>query len=326
MRRQAGFTLIEMMVVIVLIGMLAAALLPAVQGARESARRAACGNNLRQLAVAIHKYEGAMGSFPTINMYPYGEATLNSGWMPLLLPHLEQTDLYNRFRRDLNWYDSLNQTAVSTRVKVFECPSSPVTAANRVISGTGAAPWPVATYQGATTDYVASGGLMGGMVPVYAPQGTETLRCGAMALDTGRRVSEIPDGTSNTLLINEMAGRPTLWQNGKPDTTSERSRASSTNLNISGAWAGANYMGFRGFTYDGTVQPGAFGVNASNYYGGIYSFHSNGANAAMADASVRFLKQDLDIYVIVALITRDGHEVIDAADKVVNFDETATDL
>jgi prepilin-type processing-associated H-X9-DG protein len=312
-----------MMVVIVLIGMLAAALLPAVQGARETARRSACANNLKQLALAIHKYESASGSFPAIQMYPYATAKLNSGWMPPLLPHLEQNDLYNRFRRDLHWYDTLNQTAVTTRVRAFECPSSPVTAANRVITGTGAGAWPTETYHGATTDYVASGGLCGSiMIPTYAPDGTDALNCGAMALDTGRRMSEIPDGTSNTLLIAEMAGRSVLWQNGRPDTTST---VISSNLNICGAWAAANYLGFRGFTYDGTIQPGAFGVNAANRIGGIYSFHSNGANAAMADASVHFLKQDLDILVLVAMITREGHEVIDAADHLVTFGDTTSE-
>ncbi|MGA2619949.1 MAG: DUF1559 domain-containing protein [Thermoguttaceae bacterium] len=313
MKRRVAFTLVEMLVVIVLIGVMAGMLLPAVQGAREAARRTSCTNNLKQLALAMHKYESASGGFPAIMMYPYA-GTIDSGWMPCLLPHLEQPDLYTHYRRDLNWYDPLNQTAVATRVKVFECPSSPVI--NRVAAGTGAAPWATVSWQAATTDYAGSGGLCSILQPGYVPDTVDTLNCGAIGLNHNRKMSEIPDGTSNTLLINEMAGRPINYANGTGDPTST---LLSSNLNICGAWAAPNYMGFRGFTYDGTVQPGPCGINAANGKGGIYSFHPSGANAALADASVQFLNQDMDIYVLIAMVTRDGHETLDAGGQVVNF-------
>ncbi|MGD0900283.1 MAG: DUF1559 domain-containing protein [Thermoguttaceae bacterium] len=313
MKRHAGFTLVEMLVVIVIIGMLAALLLPAVQGAREAARRTSCTNNLKQIAFAMHKYEGAMGGFPPILMYPYA-GSIDSGWMIPLLPSLEQADLYNHYHRDCNWFDPVNQAVVQTRVKVFECPSSPVT--DRVVTGTGAAPWATVSYQAATTDYAGSGGLCSVLQPAYVPNTVDTLNCGAIGLNHSRKIAEIPDGASNTLLINEMAGRPIYYKAG---TTDPSSTFISSNLNVCGAWAAPNYMGFRGFTYDGQVQPGPCGVNAANGRGGIYGFHPNGANAALADASVQFLSQDTDIYVLIAMVTRDGHEVIDAGGQVVTF-------
>ena len=306
-------TLVEMLVVIGIIGTLAALLLPAVQGAREAGRRTSCTNNLKQLGFAMHKYESAMGGFPPILMYPYA-GSLDSGWMVLLLPHLEQPDLYAQYNRTCNWFDPVNQTAVSTRVKVFECPSSPVI--QRVASGTGTAPWAVVSWQAATTDYAGSGGLCSILQPGYVPESVDTLNCGAIGLNHSRKIAEIPDGTSNTLMINEMAGRPISYTGTTGDPTST---LLSSNLNICGAWAAPNYMGFRGFTYDGQIQPGPCGINAANGKGGIYSFHSGGANCALADASVQFLSQDTDIYVLIAMVTRDGHEVIDAAGQVVNF-------
>jgi prepilin-type N-terminal cleavage/methylation domain-containing protein/prepilin-type processing-associated H-X9-DG protein len=313
MKRRSGFTLIEMLVVIVIIGMLAALLLPAVQQAREAARSTACSNNLKQLALAMHAYESSMGGFPAIQMYPYA-GSIDSGWMIELLPRLEQADLYNHYQRTSNWYDPVNQVAVKTRVKVFECPSSAVI--QRVASGTGAAPWATVSWQAATTDYAGSGGLCSNLQPGYVPNTVDTLNCGAIGLNHNRTIQEIPDGASNTLLINEMAGRPISYMAGTADPTST---LLSSNLNICGAWAAPNYMGFRGFTYDGTVQPGPCGVNAANGKGGIYSFHPNGANAALADGSVQFLGRDTNIYVLIAMVTRDGHEVIDAGGQVVSF-------
>jgi prepilin-type N-terminal cleavage/methylation domain-containing protein len=331
MKSRAGFTLVEMLVVITIIGILTALLLPAVQSARESARRSTCTNNLKQIGLAMQKYEGSTGAFPAATLgFGYDGAPLNSGWMTALLPHLEQPDLYRLYDRSLSWFalsttDALNVVhsgnlaAVSIRVKVFECPSSPTT--ERVISGTSASPWldsnkMTISYTAATTDYVGSGGLMGGMAPNYVtvPAGVDpavyTMNCGGIALVNGRKITEIPDGTSNTIMVNEMAGRPVYYKAGKADETST---FISSNLNCCGAWAASNYMGFRGFTYDGLVSPGPCGVNAANSRGGIYAFHPSGANSGFADASVHFLSDNIDIAVLVALITRDGHEVIDAS-------------
>jgi hypothetical protein len=325
---------VEMLVVITIIGILVALLLPAVQSARESARRSACTNNLKQISLAMQKYESATGAFPAASLaFGYDGATINQGWMVYLLPHLEQPDLYRLYDRDINWYDGAytdsdghahpgNHAAIATRVGVFECPSSPL--ADRVVTGTSEGAWldPVThapiKYTAATTDYGGCTGLMRAMVPAYAAYAAAGQdasyyadHCGAVGLVKGRKATEIPDGLSNTLMINEMAGRPQYWMLGKADLSST---FLSSNLNICGAWAASNSQSVRGFTFDGTVSPGPFTINIANARGGIYAFHPGGANSAFADASVHFLKEDIDVHVLVGLVTRDGHEGLQPGD------------
>lgn len=307
MNRRRGFTLVELLVVITIIGMLVSMLLPAVQAAREASRRAACFNNLKEIGLAALNVENATGALPFLSMRPYSSGTTTNGWMVKLLPALEQVELFDHYNPDLDWYDSANEEVGATRLKIFECPTSMI--AQRVVSGQGnGSPWPTtATYRGATTDYVASGGLCGGMVPAYAPSGTDTLNCGAMALNQGWRISDIPDGASNTLLVYEMSGRSQTWRGGVVDETHGKH---SGNLNTCGVWTAPNYSGYRSFTYDGLTQPGPCGINCSNYTGAMFSFHPDGINTTFVDGSVHFLRQATDVYVLVALITRKGNETI----------------
>ena len=143
MRSCRGFTLIELMVVIVMIGILIALLLPAVQAAREAARNTQCRNNLKQLALAASNYQGAMGCFPScLYVLPSasmnGRAWNNAGWLTLMLSQLEQQPLYNAWNSSVMWgttfvgpgwdpqyYGNQNETVRNTVVNVFACPSDP---------------------------------------------------------------------------------------------------------------------------------------------------------------------------------------------------------
>src|SRR5438874_1179879 len=121
---RSGFTLVELLVVIAIIGVLLALLLPAVQMARESARRMSCQNNLRQLGLALHNFHDAYGGFPPARV----NATATScSWPPFILPYIEQTNLFERYRFDLRWDDaSTNDNGViQTTIKTFMCPSCP---------------------------------------------------------------------------------------------------------------------------------------------------------------------------------------------------------
>src|SRR5262245_62053385 len=139
MKGRRGFTLIELLVVIAIIAILIALLLPAVQQAREAARRTQCKNNLKQIGLALHNYESTHGLFPPscIND-PYASGTLDGvsypdslmvattgfGWGALLLAQLEQAPLYNQFNFSTGCWAIAHKTQVATRLPVFLCPSA----------------------------------------------------------------------------------------------------------------------------------------------------------------------------------------------------------
>jgi len=192
-----GFTLIELLVVIAIIAVLISLLLPAVQSAREAARRAQCVNNMKQVGLAMYNYESAMGCYPlgvSLNGRFNGSggpagAPLNwGGWgaLALMLPHIEGGALYNainfnlspwnRFRAQYGW--DANYTAFNSRVATFLCPSDPnsgATSINSYLASTGTSTW------GSTT-------------------GDST---GMFAYQTVYGVSNVSDGTSNTVAFGE---------------------------------------------------------------------------------------------------------------------------
>jgi prepilin-type N-terminal cleavage/methylation domain-containing protein len=143
-KRRRGFTLIELLVVIAIISILIALLLPAVQAAREAARRSQCGNNLKQLGLALASYESANNCLPIAVVYavngvsgspgaicttPYGDNCQNTPWFVLMLPYLEQAPLYNAFNASIGIEGPallgyvINSTVMTSRIAFFQCPS-----------------------------------------------------------------------------------------------------------------------------------------------------------------------------------------------------------
>ncbi|MDX1947315.1 MAG: DUF1559 domain-containing protein, partial [Pirellulaceae bacterium] len=120
--RAAGFTLGELLVVIAIIGVLVALLLPAVQSAREAARRVQCANNLRQIAIALQNYDANFKVLPYGSGYP-GATKAAPSWLAMLLPYVERQGHYDLFNFDLDLDDPANQAAMTTPVKSFMCPS-----------------------------------------------------------------------------------------------------------------------------------------------------------------------------------------------------------
>jgi prepilin-type N-terminal cleavage/methylation domain-containing protein/prepilin-type processing-associated H-X9-DG protein len=195
-RKRRGFTLIELLAVIGIIAVLIGLLLPAVQSAREAARRVQCVNNLKQIGLALFNYENSVGSFPPGQL----EGNDNADWsaQTFLLPYLEQKDVYNTINflgypanNPSSPANSLNQTAFMTTIKEYLCPSD----LDRLTTGTGHNNY--ASCSGSSPDSVAQRGPFAG--PFIGPD--PTTGHGRIAQVFGFR--DITDGLSNTAAFSE---------------------------------------------------------------------------------------------------------------------------
>jgi prepilin-type N-terminal cleavage/methylation domain-containing protein/prepilin-type processing-associated H-X9-DG protein len=293
-----GFTLIELLVVIAIIAILIALLVPAVQKVRASAARTQCANNLKQIGLAALHFESVWKGLPPRcqTFPPY------RGWGPELLPYLEQTAIASRYRMDVNFYDPANAPLIAIPLAVFNCPAAPEGRSVSIIDPAGNATGAT----GAAGDYFAPNSVDAFWWP--DPQRTraaDELEAPAMAHSKPRPMSAISDGTSNTLLISELAGRPQDWIMGvqQPDDK---------NLRLPrwwGPWASYNSCIYKTWSDDGQTPGGFCTINCNNSWG-IYSFHPGGANAVFVDGSVHFLHVGLDRDVFAALVTRAGNETI----------------
>jgi prepilin-type N-terminal cleavage/methylation domain-containing protein/prepilin-type processing-associated H-X9-DG protein len=299
--RRSGFSMIELLVVIAIIGVLIALLLPAVQMARESARRMACGNKLKQIGLACHQHHDTYGRFPpgwvqSPFIVPQGEIIQGGhGYLAFLLPYLEQEALANIYRWDKRAQGPENQPVASTQLKIVQCPSAEpnrwVTAVedpgNYSYGGKGAC----GDYTGVLEININLAEL--GLVDRVA-------NCdGVLTQNHLTRLAEITDGVSQTILVTECAGRPKLWRAGRlvPGTYVS-----------GGVWVSGTLIFGQGSTPDGSTQPGPCAINCTNERE-AYSFHSGGANTAFADGSVHFLKASIDIRTFARLATYAGGEV-----------------
>jgi prepilin-type N-terminal cleavage/methylation domain-containing protein/prepilin-type processing-associated H-X9-DG protein len=294
-RRSAGFTLVELLVVIAIIGILIALLLPAVQAARESARRASCTNNLKQIGLALLNYHDTHGVFPPGNV----TVPKDHSWVPFILPYVEQQNLYELYRWDVGWPHPANQAAVNTHLAVMSCPS---TGDPHRLDRWGTGRTAACADYGPPT-YVHRGLIDLGLVP---PVGN---RDGVLRRRP-TRIASIRDGTSNTLVVTEDAGRPEHWiRSGRGPDDLETCQADVSNGRVPGAgWAHAsNVLPLHGFTNDGLTCPGPCPINCTNN-SEAFSFHSGGVNGVFADGGVRFISETIGIKTYAALITRAGGE------------------
>jgi len=268
-----GFTLVELLVVIAIIGILIGLLLPAVQSVRESSLRTQCQNNLKQLGLALHNYEGTNRYFPPCYKQDY------FSFMPFLLPYIEQTATASKFNLQKKWNDSSNATAIASNIGILYCPTSP-------------------PGRGPVSDYTCARCFNGSAASALGVNGSNEYATNTMALlvrDKSTRVREVTDGLSNTILLVEDGGRPQLYANGRPIAgTANNPRWAEWDLKITiGAICNNNLKI----------------INCSND-NEIYSLHRGGSNFVMGDGSVVFISEDLRPTVLKALVTRVGGEVI----------------
>ena len=298
MQPRKGFTLIELLVVIAIIAVLIGLLIPAVQKVREAANRMSCTNNLKQIGLAFHNYHGDFRKFPPGVVKGPSPAlgvttTAVHGNMVFLLPYLEQQQLFNRYDRNLDSSDPKNQLVASKQLTVVQCPSAE---SNRVQDNALGIPGVFAC-----SDYAGIREVPQDLVDKYLDP-PPARRDSVMMISVMCRMADITDGTSNTILYAEDAGRPQLWHKGQ--------RVPGTVIS-GGPWA------LRGLIWgnppDAEEPPWPCAINCSNHQQ-IYSFHPGGANAVFADGSVHFLQEGISIRVLAALVTRAGGELVAASD------------
>lgn len=315
---RCGFTLVELLVVIAIIGVLVALLLPAVQAARESARRMQCTNNLKQFGLALHSFHDTNKIFPAavdeLTTSPSLNDVWKGSWVPHVFPYIEQQNLFQLYRFDRDWQDNTTNDAAGGPTKktipVFMCPSAPGRSTRPAASNRGLIDY------GATTEREFPNPFLN-TVQASAVQQSDPNYIGVLGRNVlksvsppaispaNRRMATITDGTSNTFLVAECAGRNTYWWMGRRQVTTISA----------GPWAhpdsrlqiGGCDPSDPNYPVNNNNVAGPRAVNCINKKE-IYAFHPSGANVAMADGSVRSIAANIDLNVVYGLLTRDRGE------------------
>ncbi len=331
-RRRKGFTLIELLVVIAIIAILVALLLPAVQQAREAARRSSCKNNMKQIGLALHNYHDTHSSFPFayfVGNLASGDLNLSSCYIQLL-PFVEQAPLYDRwdsnvpaFNEAVAFYNPAtvqsNLDVIKSVIPVFVCPSTPEADVHDYTvpaPGLGNITWTAAR-----CDYSVTTGVLGTYASIAYSGSPGGNRGGVLApvginpttgLPDGRamRFRDITDGTSNTVVFGERVGGTNVYRK----TTIDSALTSALGGTQGGAWGdlliGEHWLG--GALYDGNpLGGGPCAINCTNARGaGFMSFHTGGAQFIMGDGAVRFISANVDAHTFASLITRAKGEIV----------------
>jgi prepilin-type N-terminal cleavage/methylation domain-containing protein/prepilin-type processing-associated H-X9-DG protein len=298
-KNRRGFSLIELLVVIAIIGVLVALLLPAVQAAREAARRTQCVNNLKQLALATLNYHDASGAFPLGGylqpVYTRDDSSTNGNcWLVPVLPFLEQKPSYDAYNIQMNWGNLVNLTAHATGINTLWCPSDPSISRPAVLPADSVFfAWEAAGYPNSVTvqfcSYAASTGSWFVQTPPIVPnwEAINASNNGLVHFQSDRRLADITDGTSNTLLLGER-GHGLL---GPDRRDTWHWWVGPSRVMFTAAWP----MNPQRKLSDGSVNAGPIiNANPSIFLLSASSFHPGGCNFAFADGSVRFLKDTID--------------------------------
>jgi len=298
LNRRRGFTLIELLVVIAIIAILIALLLPAVQQAREAARRTECKNKIKQLGLALHNYHDTMLRFPYSGTGASG-APIHT-WNEFILPYIDQAPLYNLIDFNIANGAGTNATNLNNRLYTFQaCPSNPYSSGTTAVGNVGFYGDGFITWNTGIMCYNAMGGpaqlnwgAQADCVPGYgATPPTTGSYCGvagsanytdspgaapgifAQAGRVSSKIRDITDGTSNTIMLGEHRGELCIYQG----IFSGNFGGTTTGLKINSPLINNN------------DASGSFTTNH-----GMSSYHVGGAHALMADGAVRFIGNNVD--------------------------------
>jgi prepilin-type N-terminal cleavage/methylation domain-containing protein len=322
-KKVRGFTLVELLVVIAIIGILVALLLPAIQAAREAARRSACENHFKQVGIALQSFHSAKRAFPpgmtmyfpgtscADNNFPTG-TFLGWSWGAKILPDLEENTTYSQIPfTDTGYAGTANRKAAGARVEVYLCPSDPNAAGDAWVEAStgwsnGGAPWQdfrMSNMAGVadSVDNWCRPGLRNGR-----PDGD-----GVLFNIKSINLAQITDGSSHTLLVGEITGARGIHPIEGPVWLGffwVTLDIQDTHLGINGP---STVPGGRDDVRD-PLDGADYGGNRHDemfYTIGFSSFHQGGAFFAFADGSTHFVSEDINQSVLTALTTRAGGEV-----------------
>ena len=317
--RRQGFTLIELLVVIAIIAVLVSLLLPAVQQAREAARRAQCKNNLKQLGLALHNYHDAHNTFPASYLSDTRHANRDPStydgpngfaWGAMLLPQLDQGPLSMQLRTDLPCWDAVNAAGVSTKLGLFLCPTATQTdglASVKNSSGTVLAQFGLSTY-------VANAGQDEPWG--YTAEDVSGVADGPLYRNSRVRTADVTDGLSNTVFLGEHV--PVLssktWVGVVPGA--EVCANDPTKFPITACDLAATLVNVHSGPAVAEIDPGTgfAPVHPPNsplsHVCQMYSQHTGGCNVLLGDGSVRFISQYVHQPTWAGLCSRAKGEVI----------------
>ena len=312
-----AFTLVELLVVIAIIGTLVGLLLPAVQAAREAARRSQCANNVKQLGLGLQSHHSAKGFFPT------GRNAQSISTHTYLLPYIEQSTIFQLVDPAKAWNDPFHTAVAAMKVPTFACPSDPAT-------------YLPASYAQNNYRFNQGSGVLWGNPPAASsdPNFGMPAPDGVFFLDSKVRMSEVLDGASQTAAISEHGvgdfnnglstpRTDTFWPQTNPSTTDEAiqqceaidpSNLSSQRFsNIGGPWLYGYHSTTIYFhsnvpnTRSCMFPPGRIMTTAQ-------STHAGGVMMGMCDASVRFVSDGVDLKIWRGLGTKSGGEIVSGFD------------
>jgi len=313
-----GFTLIELLVVIAIIAVLIALLLPAVQQAREAARRTQCKNHLKQIGLALHNYHDVANGFPIGGL----RNDFGANWRVRILPYLDQGPAYNQISFSASFFAHRNLQPILTtlRVPAYQCPSSRFGMTNSAdislaydaqvidyVGITGATPDPANRASVCTADNIVSGGT-------YCNNGV-------MVIYRSIKIRDITDGTSNTIVIAEQSGQVNGSENsanalgGWHGWVHNSGEAIDPGTNLSTLTSVSGYLGgmttFR-HPVNSFWLTGAHGSANSEYKVNtvLNSFHEGGTHVLLSDGAVRFVSENLDLDTMRRLCVRDDGYVV----------------